>query len=166
MSGIPGNSNSVAAFSIIEAIVGMVVTAIVMSLIFVVFTIFSERMADYKNQNQLLNDMNRLTYSINKDIFENEKMEAFEKEIVFNGYSGEKVQYRLEENYILRHAMTFTDTFQVRLRQISMDSVSGQSGKLVYRKLKLRVEVNEKEQDLRFYKRVCANELIQNIHLQ
>ncbi|MFH6996248.1 hypothetical protein ACHRWY_27615, partial [Flavobacterium sp. FlaQc-48] len=60
------SASSLPAFSIIEAVVGMVITAIIMGVLFVIFSIITGRMLDFKNQNQLVNDLNRLTYSLNK----------------------------------------------------------------------------------------------------
>lgn len=160
---IMNNKNSIPAFSLIEAIVSMVITAIIMGIVFVIFSIVTERMLDYKNQNELVNDLNRLTYSVNKDIFENEKMEVIENEVVFNGYAGETVKYNFQEEYILRSKETFIDTFKIKLNQIVIDSVKNKSQRIVFQKLKLNVEVNEREMDLKFYKRVYANELLQAI---
>lgn len=157
------NRQTLPAFSIIEAIVGMAITAIIMGIVFVIFSIVTERMLDYKDQNQLVNDLNRLTYSINKDIFDNEKMTEKDNEVVFNGYSGETVKYYFLEEYILRSRETFVDTFNIKLRQMAIDSVKSNTQKQVFLKLKLKVEVNENETDLNFYKRVYANELLQKI---
>ena len=157
------NKNSIPAFSLIEAIVSMVITAIIMGIVFVIFSIVTERMLDYKNQNELVNDLNRLTYSVNKDIFENKKMEVIENEVVFNGYAGETVKYNFQEEYILRSKETFIDTFKIKLNQIVIDSVKNKSQRIVFQKLKLNVEVNEREMDLKFYKRMYANELLQAI---
>lgn len=157
------NKNSIPAFSLIEAIVSMAITAIIMAIVFVIFSIVTERMLDYKNQNELVNDLNRLTYSVNKDIFENEKMKVIENEVIFNGYAGETVQYNFQEEYILRSKETFIDTFKIKLKQIVIDSVKNKSQRIVFQKLKLNVEVNEREMDLKFYKRVYANELLQAI---
>lgn len=157
------NNANLAAFSIIEAVVGMAITAIIMGIIFVVFAIVSERMYDFKNQNQFISDMNRLTYTINKDIFENEKMTVIENKVVFDGYSGETVKYLFRENYILRNTITYIDTFQIKLKKIRVDSVQNRSKKIVFQKLRLQVEVNENEMDVKFYKPIYANELLQTI---
>ena len=157
------NKNSIPAFSLIEAIVSMAITAIIMGIVFVIFSIVTERMLDYKNQNELINDLNRLTYSVNKDIFENEKMNIIENGVIFNGYAGETVKYNFQEEYILRSEETFIDTFKIKLKQIVIDSVKNKSQRIVFQKLKLNVEVNEREMDLKFYKRVYANELLQAI---
>ena len=152
---------TVAAFSVVEAIIGMAITAIIMGIVFVIFSIVSERMLDYKNQNTLVNDLNRLTYSINKDIFDNEKMTVIDNKILFNGYSGEIVKYNFLEDYTLRSREEYIDTFKIKLINMIIDSVKSNTQKKVFLKLKLNVEVNESNLDLSFYKRVYANELLQ-----
>ena len=157
------NRQTLPAFSIIEAIVGMAVTAIIMGIVFVIFSIVTERMLDYKNQNQLVNDLNRFTYSINKDIFDNEKMALADHEVVFNGYSGELIKYTFTEEYTLRNRETFIDTFKIKLNQMAIDTVKSNAQKKIFLKLKLNVEVDENEMGLNFYKQVYANELLQKI---
>ncbi|PKB18330.1 type II secretion system protein J [Flavobacterium sp. 5] len=157
------SSISVPAFSIIEAVVGMAITAIIMGILFVIFAIITGRMLDFKSQNQLVNDLNRLTYSINKDIFEKEKMTVSENEIYFNGYTGEKVSYQFSEDYILRNSENFIDTFRIKLNKMVIDTVKSKSEQFVFQKIKLNIESNENELDLRFYKRVYPNELLQTI---
>lgn len=154
---------SLPAFSIIEAIVGMAITAIVMGIIFVIFSIVSNQMLDYKNQNELVNDLNRFTYSVNKDIFENEKMNILEKEVTFKGYAGETVKYNFQEDYILRTKETFRDTFKIKCKKIVLDSLKNKSQRIIFQKLKWGIVVNEKELDLKFYKRVFPDELLKTI---
>lgn len=154
---------TIPAFSIIEAVVGMAITAIIMGILFVIFSIVTGRMLDFKNQNQLVNDLNRLTYSLNKDIFEKEKMIASENEIYFNGYAGERVSYQFFDDYILRNSETFIDTFKIKLNRMDLDTVKSKSNQFVFQKIKLNIVSNEKELDLRFYKRVYPNELLQRI---
>jgi len=157
------NKTQLQAFSMIEAIVGMAITAIIMSLIFVVFSIVTERLLDFKNQNQPVNDLNRLTYSVNKDIFENDKMQIRQEELVFTGYSGELVRYSVQEDYALRTKGEFVDTFKIQIKEMVMDSVFSRSKRLAFRKLKMKLEVSEKEMGLNFYKQIYANELLQAI---
>jgi hypothetical protein len=158
---VNNNSKYIPAFSIIEAVVGMAITAIIMGVLFVIFAIITGRMLDFKNQNQLVNDLNRLTYSLNKDIFEKEKMTVSENEIYFNGYTGERTSYQFSDTYILRNSGTFIDTFRIKLNKMIMDTVKSKSQQFVFQKIKLNVESNEKELDLSFYKRVYPNELLQ-----
>jgi hypothetical protein len=154
------NRKMTSAFSIVEAIVGMAITALIMSIIFVVFSIVTERMMDYKNQNESICDLNRLTYSVNKDIFENEKMTVIDNEITFKGYSGENIKYSFLEDYTLRNNEIFIDTFKIKLNQIHIDTVKSKSEQFVFQKLKFNIEINENKMDLKFYKRIYANELL------
>jgi hypothetical protein len=163
MFKIRSSTKSIPAFSIIEAVVGMAITAIIMGILFVIFSIITGRMLDFKNQNQLVNDLNRLTYSLNKDIFEKEKMTVLENEIDFKGYTGERVSYQFSDDYILRNSETFIDTFRIKLNKMIVDTVRSKSEQFVFQKIKLNIEANEKEMDLRFYKRVYPNELLQTI---
>lgn len=152
---------NIKAFSILEAVVGMAVTAIIMGIIFVIFTVLSEQMLDFKNQNEVISDLNRLTFNVNRDVFENEKMSVFEDKIEFSSYSGDEATYEFKEEYMLRSSEIFVDTFHVKLREIAIDSVRSSSGKIVFKKLRLNIEVNEKEMGLHFYKRIYANELLE-----
>lgn len=148
------------SFSIIEAIVGMAVAAIIMGITFFIFSIITERMLDFKKQNQLVNDLNRLTYSINKDIFDSQKMIPNENQITFRGYSGEEVKYYFEQEHSIRIKESFIDTFMVKLNSIRIDSVRSKNRMKVYLKLKINVTSNDNVLDLNFYKRVYANELL------
>ena len=147
----------------IEAIVSMAITAIIMSLIFVVFSIVSERLLDFKNQNQPVNDLNRFTYSVNKDIFENEKIKLQEEVLLFTGYAGEQVLYSIGNEYLLRTKGDFVDTFRIQIKEIQLDSVYSRSKQLAFRKLNVKLDVNEKEMGLHLYKQIYASELIQAI---
>lgn len=153
-------NSTIPAFSVMETVVAMAITAIVMGLIFVIFSIVTERMLDYKSQNQLVSDMNRLTYSLNKDIFESQQMQTRDNAIVFSGYSGSVVQYQIQPERILRQSETFTDTFQIATSRFAIDTVQSPSKKNIFRKLALRVQVNERPLDLRFFKRVYPSELL------
>ena len=88
-------------------------------------------------------------------------MTAIDNEVIFNGYSGEVVEYNFLEDYTLRSREEFIDTFKVKLKHLIIDSVKSNTQKKVFLKLKLNVEVNESDLDLNFYKQVYANELLQ-----
>jgi type II secretory pathway pseudopilin PulG len=154
---------SAPAFSIIETTVGMAISAIIMGILFVIFSIITERMIDFKNQNQLVNDLNRLTYSLNKDIFEKEKMNGTDHEIIFKSYTGEKVTYSFQEDFTTRTNETFVDTFRIKFKQFIMDTVKNPAERLQYQKLKLTIDINDNTSSLNFYKRVYANELLQKM---
>ena len=155
------NKNYVPAFSIIETVVSMVITAVVIGLIFIIFTIMSERMQDFKNQNQYVADLNRMTYSINKDIFESDKMVVdTENNIMFISYSGITIKYSCTPNYFLRTKANFIDTFKIPIHTIHIDTLQNKNKKMVFERLSLAIDVNKELMNLKFFKKVYTNELL------
>ncbi len=156
------NSNSVKAFSVLEAAVSMVITAIVIGLVFMIFSILSERMLDFKNQNQFVADMNRFTYVINKDIFDNENMATDETGITFKGYSGDITKYLSDQNYTIRQKNEFVDTFNIPITNLRLDTLTNKNKKIVFLRLRMNLDVNEQLMDLKFFKMVYSNQLMEN----
>lgn len=148
------------AFSIVETVVSLVVSAVVIGLIFVIFTILSERMIDFKNQNQYVADMNRMTYSFNKDIFESEKMITSETEIAFVSYNGEATKYNLFPEYFLRTRKEFVDTFFIPIKLMKIDTIQDQNKRTVFQRLTLDIDVNKEPMKLKFFKKVYSYQLL------
>lgn len=154
------NNNYIKAFSIVEVMVSMVITAIIVGLIFGIFTIVSEQILSFKKENEQTSDFNRLSYSLNKAVFDSEKMIARTNGVYFQTYDGDTISYQKEEEYLIRKAQTFTDTFKLQLNEIRVDSVFNASKSKVFQKLELDLLINENTVPLRFYKPIYANQLI------
>lgn len=157
------NRYNIAAFTIIEAIVSMVITAIILSIIFVIFSITSQRLMDFKKQNEQINDLNRLSYSINKSIFESENMDAAGDEIVFTTYDGDVIQYSLADDYFTRTQGEFVDTFHLAIRDVHLDVLDNKNKNIAYQRLKWNLNIEGKRMELNFYKKLYATELIKPI---
>lgn len=154
------NNHYIKAFSIVEVMVSMVITAIIVGLIFGVFTIVSEQIMTFKKENEQTADFNRLSYSLSKAVFDSEKMIARENGVFFQTYDGDTIFYQKEEAYLIRKAPTFTDTFKIQLNEIRIDSVFNSKKSKVFQKLELQLIINENNVPLRFYKPIYANQLI------
>lgn len=154
------NSNYIKAFSIVEVMVSMVITAIIVGLIFGIFTIVSEQILAFKKENEQTSDFNRLSYSLSKAVFDSEKMITRENGVYFQTYDGDTISYQKEETYLIRKASTFTDTFKIQLNEIRIDSVFNSKKSKVFQKLELQLFINESNIPLRFYKPIYANQLI------
>lgn len=150
----------VKAFSVIEVIVSMVIAAIILGITFTIFSITSERLLDYKNQNQLVNDLNRFSYSINKDIFDNDKLYFNNDELIFENYNDNNIKYLFEENRIIRNKQEFIDTFKIKLRHYQTDTVKSKNEKLIFQKIKMKILTDSVLLDLNFYKPIYANEIL------
>ncbi|MGV7108112.1 PulJ/GspJ family protein [Flavobacterium sp. U410] len=151
---------SIPAFSIVEVMVSMAITAIIIGLIFGIFSIVSEQILLFKEQNQYTADFNRLSYSISKAIFESEKMQLRENSLHFQTYDGKTLIYNQQDDFLIRKAEQFTDTFQLQFQQIQLDTVYNTSKSKIFQKLELQLEANKQPYTLRFYKPVYANDII------
>lgn len=149
----------VAAFSIMETIISMVITALIISIVFVLFSILTEKLFDIKKQNQVTNDINRLSFAINKDVFENEKMVYSDTTWTFVSFNLEDTtKYQFKDSIVVRSKNEFIDTLGIRVIQMNKDSVWNKSKKTGYSKIKLSLEIENRMIDLNFYKRVYPNE--------
>ncbi|MCO6147921.1 prepilin-type N-terminal cleavage/methylation domain-containing protein [Flavobacterium sp. NRK1] len=157
------NRHNIPAFTIIEAIVSMAITAIILSIIFVIFSFTSQRLMDFKKENEHINELNRLSYSINKSIFESEKMQGADEEILFDTYNGDIIRYSISEEYFVRSQGEFTDTFHLTSKNIHFEVLDNSLKNIAYQRLQWNLEVDGKTMKLNFYKKLYATELIKPI---
>ena len=153
---------NISAFSIVEVLVSMAITGIIIGIIFTVFTIVSEQLLNFKEQNQYISDYNRFSYAVNKDIFESEEMISTENGFIFKKYDGDEVVFENQDSVFLRKAQTFVDTFQFKVNVLSFDTLRNNSKNKVFQRVSVTMQVNKVEQQLRFYKPVYTNQLIRN----
>lgn len=152
---------SAAAFTIIEAIVSMVITAIILAIIFVIFSITSERLFDFKKQNESITDLNRLSYTINKAIFESEIMELKnDEELVFTGYYGNEIYYKLSKDYLICQREDYVDTFHLETRRIHIDILPSTLKNEEYQRLTWQLLIDKNKINLNFYKKIYADKLL------
>jgi hypothetical protein len=153
---------NISAFSIVEVLVSMAITAIIVGVIFIIFLIVSKQLINFKEQNQHISDYNRFSYVVNKDIFESEEMNNTENGFMFKKYSGDIVVFERQEKYLLRKAETFVDTFQFELSSVFFDTINNSSKNKIFQRLNVLFLVNKNEQKMRFYKPIYTNQLIRS----
>lgn len=153
---------NISAFSIVEVLVSMAITGIIIGIIFTVFTIVSEQLLNFKEQNQYISDYNRFSYAVNKDIFDSEEMISTENGLIFKKYNGDEVVFEKQDSIFLRKAQTFVDTFQFKVSVLHLDTLRNNSKSKIFQRVSVTMEVNKMEQQLRFYKPIYTNQLIRN----
>lgn len=156
---------NIKAFSVLEAVFSMVITAIIIGIVFVIFGILTERMMDFKEENQLIADINRLSYSLQKDMFDHAEMEVDDHQLLFIEYSGNKTKYLIKDEYLLRAQNQFIDTFYLALKKVKLDTLKSTDERNVYQELNLELEINNQKDSLKFYKRIYADRFIKSIKL-
>ena len=100
-----------------------------------------------------------MSFAINKDIFENEKMIYSDTTWTFVSFNLEDTtKYQFKDSIVVRSKNEFIDTLGIRVIQMNKDSVWNKSKKTGYSKIKLSLEIENRMIDLNFYKRVYPNE--------
>ncbi|TRW27541.1 hypothetical protein FMM05_02565 [Flavobacterium zepuense] len=155
------NGYNIKAFTIVEVVVGLAITAIIIAIIFVIFTVSSERLFDFKKQNQQINDVNRLTYSLQKGIYDSELMMLLDDDaLIFNNYDGSKSRYNYTAEYFVLERENLTDTFFVAVTKVKIDTISSESKKNIYQRLQCHLNIDNVETQLNFYKKIYADQLL------
>jgi len=148
------------AFTIVEAVVSMVVTAIIVGIIFLIFSITSERLLDFTRQNAGISDVNRFSYSVSKSVFEAEGMINDNGNLVFKSYDGNKTAYFFKENYVLRSQESFTDTFYMAKGSFRLDTLNDAKSTIIYQRLRCRFLINKADETYNFYRRLYADQIL------
>lgn len=148
------------AFTIIEAVISMVIMCIILSIIFIIFSVTSQRLNDFKKQNEKTTDLNRMSYAFNKDIFNSTLLYSLDDEIYFEDYKSTKISYSIVENDIIRSEADFKDTFKIGVNKMLIDTLSSKTGKIKYQRLKILIKEGEEKTDLNFFKRLYPADLI------
>nr|WP_322626515.1 hypothetical protein [uncultured Flavobacterium sp.] len=152
------NRLNIAAFTVIEAVIGMVVTALVIAIIFVVFTITSERLLDFKKANSVIVDRTRIAYAVNKDMFENSVFQVNENRLTFFSADKGVIEYSIEEDILIRGKEDFKDTFRLKVQHFYADTLVSANGKVHYNRLRLIMDDNK--HNINFYKKVYPADLV------
>lgn len=153
---------NIEAFTIMETIVGMAVTAIVISVIFVIFSITSARLQEFKVQNEYTSDINRFIYSIDKEIFESNAMYLEENRLTF------KASNRICGTYIFNNVNPlflkgeFKDTFKIQISNPVIDTIWSKD-KTGFQRLRINIDIYKDSDTLNFYKKIYPNDLLKKI---
>jgi hypothetical protein len=147
------------AFTIVEAVISMFVTAVILSVVFLIFTITSERLADFKKQNEYMADYTRLSYSINKDIFESEAFQLKDNTLFISRFDNKVAEYLLYNGSLILKRDSFVDTFRLNAKAITIDTLKNSSGRHIYQRIRINTagEYNER---LCFYRKIYPHQLL------
>lgn len=148
------------AFTLVEVLVSMAVTAIVIGIVFVIFSIMAERMADYRDQNEPISEMNRLSYALTRDFHEASQVEVLDDNILCSSYNSARSSYVFADFYIVRQQEAFRDTFRLAPLELKIDTLENASRRILLQRLTIRTSVNQNHTELRFYRKIYPNELV------
>ncbi len=107
------------AFTILELVIGMVVSSLVISMVYSIYDNISRQMIQYKNQQDELMEYNQFQSIFHKDIkWSNEIVTMDSEKIALRGTS-DTIVYNFLDNAIIRKATASLDTFGIRVINVT-----------------------------------------------
>ncbi len=148
------------AFSILETIIGMIVSAIIISIIYVIFNILFTQMDNYKQTNFIKNEVGRLRFALNKDMFESENLFLDKQKISFEKFDKELVFYDLSEENIIRKQKKFTDTFYLKPIVFDLDTLKNYDSRIVFQRIVIKAKADSILYQFKAYRPLLISNLL------
>jgi hypothetical protein len=152
---------NVRAFSILETIIGMIVSAIILGVIYVIFDILFIQMDNYKKINFVQNEVARLRFSLNKDVFESEELFLDNDKICFEKFNKETILYDLSENFLIRKHKTFVDTFHLSSASLKLDTLKNNKLEIVLQLVQIKASADSIQYDFKAYRTLLISNILQ-----
>lgn len=150
------------AFTLTDVLMSLFVMAVIISTIFLVMNLLYKQLLDYKNFNEPVTEFNRLSYLINKDIFESERLEKTTKGLFFHFSDKPPVIWKDDSAnlYAIREDVETKDTFRIPVRVMKLDTIRSFSEEHLYQRVTCGINLSDDIIEVRFYKRLYPNQLL------
>ncbi|UMY66256.1 MULTISPECIES: hypothetical protein [unclassified Flavobacterium] len=151
---------TVPAFSVFEVIIALVVTAIVVSLVFVLFDIVGGRLRDLKTENEKTADLNRLCFLLNRDVFDATSLRVSDSVATFGYASADSARYRGTDRYLIREQRGYVDTFHLAFRGFRSDTLRNAQRTTCLQRIRIRADINDRKETLSFFRTLFPDILL------
>jgi prepilin-type N-terminal cleavage/methylation domain-containing protein len=150
------------AFTLMELIVGMIISSIVIAMAATGFRIVKVQFMEYKKTNDRIQQWTTLEYLLSKDAAECDRLERVNKNSFVARYPLDEITYRGMKNAVLRTQANMTDTFNIGPSEMEMhlfnDRALTENG-LIY-KLGLKMKTSGESQVYYLTKQYSAQTLM------
>jgi len=153
------------AFTLTDVLMSLFVMAVIISTIFLVLNILYKQLLDYKNINEPVSEFNRLSYLINRDIFDSEKLEKNTGKMFFYFSDKDPVIWETSPTnlYAVREETDIKDTLKIPVRTIKLDTIRNVSEQYVCQRLTFEINLSDNNvTEVKFYKRLYPYQLLSN----
>jgi prepilin-type N-terminal cleavage/methylation domain-containing protein len=107
-------------YTVMELIVVMVLSAIVVSIAYTSFDIISKQYLRYKKSHEEISKILMFDLVLTKD-FKNSVFVSLDDDGIVCNYSDRKINYQIDEHFVVRQENDVLDTFKVRVTDFQSD---------------------------------------------
>lgn len=103
------------AFTITEAIFGLIISSIIISAVYYAFNAFNKQFYMYQNAQEVTNEYLLLDTTLKRDVYYSNELVFSENQVFLNDYQNNKVTYTFYNDYISRTVEDVETNFKVDL---------------------------------------------------
>ena len=149
------------AFTLMNFVVGMIITSIIMTSFYEAYQYMNEEVALYRDQNNSILDALNFQVNMNKDMLRAETItQLSEDEILVTNLSN-KYYYQFTDSYILKKTDEISDTFKIITSEIKFEMQDN----LLINKISFTSKLDGKEIRYNFSKTYSAEQIV-NLQLE
>lgn len=158
-----GKYKSLQAFTLLELLVGMILSGIVLGATFSAYRIVSKEAVQFRDQSKSANELSFFLNHLHSDFYRSVKINSDEEERIHLIQKKRELIYRFSAEYVLRSEQEHTDTFFVSVPKAELFSHGEQlnAGEDAD-ELKLQFKSGDKTEKLNFCRRKSSRELLAN----
>lgn len=149
----------VKGFTLMELLVGMVISALVISFGYQAFHLIGKQFSSYRSAKKELNERELFQSVFSRDLASSYTARKIQNQIDL-ALDSSRIEYKFEDEFILRNTNLSKDTFYLPVREMSTGAADFDLTDTLIRMIKLRLLVNQEEQFLEFRKEYDSKTLI------
>lgn len=113
------------AFTLLELLVGLVLSGIVAGVSFTAYQVMAGRLAAYRSTNEAISEATWLSGRLGKEIEKAESLTGNSTELLLRMENGRSIRYDFAGAYVVRHDSLLTDTFFVSTGHLEPEPEGG-----------------------------------------
>lgn len=162
---VPKKYTRLPAFTILELMVGLVVTAIVIAMVYFIYTNISRQVISYMAQQQELMEYNQFQSIWHQDVQGCKTIMIKDNRHLVLHMPQQKITYRFTPEYILRRTRTL-DTFWVPAKEVKITPVADDVKEARYQTIRIQTVLLEQEIEIFEEKKVALADQINNFFIK
>jgi type II secretory pathway pseudopilin PulG len=129
------------SFTIIELVIGLLISAIIISLAFYTYLFFNHQLNVYNDKSSAIKRFNLLNSVLQKDFDKADRiMDSSENTIIICKYGVSRVQYSINSTGMIREAGGIRDSFLLPIRLQVIEHLDDTTGLITRIRLSIQVE--------------------------
>lgn len=156
------NKGKIAAFTMVDVLTGMIITSIIMSMVFYLFTALNKQVADYGQVRTDLNGYLLLRSDLERQFDSNDKTITGVPGGILLRSKEQELTYLKEGDYLLRLTPTSEDTLSKNITDFKVSFFKDKFGKStdLVKEIELKISMNEQELTCELHKEAGLAEFI------